>query len=314
MLRINAGEKIPLADILETPSLGLNYVLGGGFWTGRLTTLWGASSGGKTTFALHTIARAQEKGYIPFIIDAEGSITDAWMEKCGIDISKRIYLRKNITEDILNEIIPAFSDTNKKYIFLFDSINTITAESFYKEPDSGKAIAISARSQSYLCTKIINYLNQNNAAIFISQQSTHFSGQNAYVAAKIGHAIRHLSTNIIQISTATGKDDVERNKSLETIEKQRIYWIINKCKQSPSLGTKGYYWFSPAEAAIDWAAEAVDLAVRNGIIEKRGAWYNYDNKQYHGVSSLKEDILLYPEKIKEIMVALEDVELDFSDD
>src|SRR5438132_1215711 len=108
MLRINGGQSMPEHGILPSPSLGLNHVLGGGFWTGRFSLLWGTPSSGKTTMLLHMLAEAQKQGYYPVIVDSEYSVTDEWMDKCGLDKNRRIVLQSTITEEILKEIVPLF--------------------------------------------------------------------------------------------------------------------------------------------------------------------------------------------------------------
>lgn len=71
MLVVKGGEKIPTPEIIPTPSFGLNYILGGGMWSGRYHIVWGNPQAGKSTMCFHAAAEAQKLGYTPVIIDAE---------------------------------------------------------------------------------------------------------------------------------------------------------------------------------------------------------------------------------------------------
>jgi len=288
MLRINRGERMPLHDIIPTPSVGLNHVLGGGLWTGRFSLVWGTPSAGKTTMLLHLLANAQKKGYTAVIVDTEGSITDNWAEKCGIDLTNRILLQSRIAEDILKHIIPMMQEPDSKYIFLIDSINGIASESFYKSDEGGGGIASQARSRRLMYQKMSEYLSVDNAVIMVAQQTMDLSGNHPRLMAKIGNAELHWTTNIVNLFASAAKDSIERAGDSNLIVNREVRWTIEKSKQSPVEGTRGSYWFSPQNADIDIKMELIDLAVINGIIEKRGAWFYIGETKFHGMKNLVE--------------------------
>jgi recombination protein RecA len=308
MLRVKSGQALPIEELIPSPSFGLNHVLGGGFLTGRFHVLWGNPSAGKTTLSLHAMAEAQKMGYTPVIIDAEGSYTDAWAERCGIDIANREYIRSTIVEDVLKEIIPMM-DSDNKYLFLLDSVNALIVEGFYDKADGGKAIGIKARSQGYLFLKMANYLKPNNGVICIAQQSIKFSGQNAYTAINIGNAVDHWATNIVHLFGSSSKDNVVRGGS-ELITERNVSWTIDKSKQRPIQGISGNYWFSPQVAYINTKREAVEIAVSNGLIQKNGpAWFVWDGQKYNGMAKLLDGITAAD--TEKILQQLKDMELVF---
>lgn len=285
MLKIIGGQRVPPSIVIPTPSFGLNLVLGGGIWSNRITTLWGNPQCGKTTFALHTMAEAQELGFVPVIIDAEGSYTDEWAEQCGIDLKTRVYLKSTVVEDILREIVPMMA-SGHKYIFLMDSINGFVFENFNKEADGGQAIGQSARAQKYFTLKVANYIHSDMAMIYIAQQSIGFQGTTAFLQANLSNAVRHWSTNIIKLFASSSKDSMEREKDTELITGQEVTWTIEKSKQNPCTGTKGHYWFHPQDAQINQKEEIINMAVKAGLIKKGGAWYTVGDKQYQGMPKL----------------------------
>lgn len=305
MLIVKGGERLPEPDVIPTPSFGLNYALGGGIWSGRINVIWGNKSAGKSTLTLHMAAIAQEMGYTPVIVDAEKSYSDAWAEKCGVDTENRIVLQANILEDILKYILPLMREKEHKYFFIIDSVNTIVMEQFYKADDSNGAIGIYARSQGVMMQKVANELTVNHCFVLIAQQTITAKGQYFVNAGKFGNAVDHWATNIIRIMAGDASDDNEKDVD-DKILNRKVTWRADKSKQMSIQGMKGDYWFSPQNAFIDQKKEAVHLAVRNGIVEKNGAWFVYNGEKHHGMPKLLE--ALGDEDIDSIMDQLNSVE------
>ncbi len=313
MLLVKGGQKLPKEELIPTPSFGLNHIIGGGLWSGRFHILWGNPQAGKSTLALHTMAEAQKLGYTPVIVDAEGSMTDDWMEFCGIDLEQRIVIRSTVLEDILKVIMPMFRERDKKYIFLIDSLNTIVMEQFYKNDDGTGGIAIYARSQGALIQKVADQLisGVNHCVIFIAQQTIAAKGQHFVTAGKFGKSAEHWATNIIRLNASDASGMVEKDKD-DRITEREVSWGMSKSKQRPVQGTKGSYFFSPETASIDKVREAFHIAVRHDIIKKSGAWFYYKDEKYHGEVKCLEAIT--EEDMADIMEQLQTMDLDFDYD
>lgn len=310
MLIIKGGQSLPESEIIPTPSFGINYVLGGGFWTGRFSLLWGNYSSGKTTFLLHTLANAQKMGYTPVIVDAEGSYTDAWGEKCGIDLDQRIWMKSNIVESILKELKPMMK-SNIKYAILLDSVNAVQSESFF---DDKGGIASGARSRSKLLNTLSEYLHpEKNIILAVAQQTVDLSGSHPRVAAKLGNAEDHLCTNIVRLFGSSAKDKLERVQENSMIINKEVRWTMQKCKQAPVEGIEGHYWFSPQNAYIDNTYEMLDIAVLNDVINAAGAWFKYGDQKFHGFAALRaavEENPIMKENIYKDVLALHNIQLD----
>jgi len=284
--------------------------LGGGLWTGRYHIVWGNPQAGKSTLCFHAAAEAQKLGYTPVIVDAEGSSTDEWMEHCGIDISNRIVIRSTILEDILNVIMPMFREKDSKYFFIFDSINTIVMEQFYKNDDGMGGIGIYARSQGVLIQKVADELisGVNHCVVFIAQQTIAAKGQYFVTQGKYGNAAYHWATNIVRLNAGDASADVDRDSD-ERITSRKVTWRIDKSKQKSIQGTKGDYWFSPESAHIDLKREAFHIAVRHGLINKKGAWFEWNGESYHGAEKLVN--ALSDDDMKLILGQLNELTLSF---
>jgi recombination protein RecA len=290
------GDKMPVHEIIPTPSLGLNKALGGGLNTGATHLFWGTPSVGKTTMCFRIIANAQKMGYRPIIVDSEYSYSDEYARKCGIDTDDIVVVQSTVVEDILKHLIGYLNHPDEKHIFLFDSLSNIIKEEFYDKPDGGKAMGLQARSQGYFLQKLVNHLHkERNIMLFIAHQTIDLSGMYAVTKAKMGNTVHHNMHNIVKLFLSMSQKEMERDDS-SRITSQRATWTIEKTKQLPTIGTTGYYYVLPEKGTIDTDRELIDIAVEANIIQRRGAWYAYSDDKWNGLGAIdlsdeqKEDI------------------------
>lgn len=281
------GHTMPIHDVIPTPSIGLNRALGGGLNTGATHLFWGTPSVGKTTMCFRIIAEAQKLGYRPVIIDSESSYNDAYAAKCGIDIEDVVIIQSTIVEDIMKNLIGYLTDDKEKHIFLFDSLSNIIKEEFYDKPEGGKAMGLQSRSQGYLLQKLVNYLHkERNIMLFVAHQTVDLSGMFAVTKAKMGNTVHHNMHNIVKLFLSMSKSEMEREEN-NMITSQRATWTVEKTKQIPTIGATGYYYVLPQEGRIDQDREIIDIAIEMDIIQRKGAWYSYEESKWNGMGSIE---------------------------
>jgi recombination protein RecA len=89
-LLANARPKLGARSV-STGSLGLDWITGvGGIPRGRITTLDGPDSSGKSTISYHVLANAQAEGGLAAFLDAEHSADPAELLACGVDFADLI--------------------------------------------------------------------------------------------------------------------------------------------------------------------------------------------------------------------------------
>jgi len=291
------GQIMPIHDVIPTPSIGLNRALGGGLNTGATHLFWGTPSVGKTTMCFRIIAEAQKLGYRPVIIDSESSYNDAYAAKCGINIDDVVIIQSTIVEDIMKNLIGYLTDDKEKHIFLFDSLSNIIKEEFYDKPEGGKAMGLQSRSQGYLLQKLVNYLHkERNIMLFVAHQTVDLSGMFAVTKAKMGNTVHHNMHNIVKLFLSMSKGEMEREEN-NMITSQRATWTVEKTKQIPTIGATGYYYVLPQEGRIDQEREIIDIAIEMDIIQRKGAWYNYEESKWNGMGAIE----LTDKQVKEIL-------------
>jgi len=280
------GDQVPQREVIPTPSMGLNRALGGGFYTGATHLLWGTPSAGKTTMAYHVMANAQEMGYRPVVVDSEYSYNDEYAAKCGINTDDIVLMQGTVVEDLIKALIGYLEHPVEKHIFLFDSLSNIIKEEFYAKAEGGKALGLQARSQGYFLQKLVHHLHkERNIMLFIAHQTVDLSGMYAQLKAKMGNSVHHNMHNIVRLFLSYSAKEMERDDS-KMITSQKVVWTIDKTKQVPSIGSSGHYYILPQAGTIDQDRELIDTAVESGLIERRGAWFNFEDKKWNGLGAI----------------------------
>ena len=281
------GDLMPVHEVIETPSVGLNRALGGGLNTGATHLFWGNPSVGKSTICFRILAEAQAKGFRPVIVDSEYSFNEEYAAKCGVNIEDIVVIQSTVVEDILKNLYPYLNHQEEKHIFLFDSLSNIIRQEAYDKPEGSKAIGLLARSQGALLQQLVNYLHkERNIMIFIAHQTMDLSGMYAVTKAKIGNSVFHNMHNIVKLFLSQSSKEMERDDR-NMITSQKVAWTIEKTKQRASIGTKGEYYVLPQEASIDKYREMLDIAIEMGIIERRGAWFFYQEEKWNGMGKIE---------------------------
>ena len=86
VMRLGDETRQPIS-VIPTGSIAADVALGiGGVPRGRVVEIYGPESSGKTTVALHAVAKAQRPGGIAAFIDAEHALDPEYAKQLGVDI------------------------------------------------------------------------------------------------------------------------------------------------------------------------------------------------------------------------------------
>ena len=240
-------------------------------------------------------------GYRPIIVDSEYSYSDEYAKKCGINTEDIVIIQSTVVEDILKNLDSYLNHTDEKHIFLFDSLSNIIKEEFYSKPDGGKALGLQARSQGYFLQKLVNHLHkEKNIMLFVAHQTVDLSGMYAITKAKMGNTVHHNMHNIVKLFLSMSQKEMERDTSSKILS-QKASWTIEKTKQIPTIGTSGYYYVRPQDGNIDMQREIIDIGIELEIIQRRGAWYTYEEEKWNGMANIELDESQSEDIYKKIM-------------
>ena len=292
----------PPAIIPTTPRMDM--MLGGGVPEGSFVIISGKPKLGKSAISLHLAGNAQkiDSPFGPrkvYYFDIEGRIKERDLFKNhNLDISPDRFqlIRSNIDKLLYSE---DFLDIGEKLIrhkpgcvFIFDSFSSMCSKA-RQEGSVGSRFRDDAPMMLSTFTKRINQIIPINKSIVIG--ITHIianqggMGRQQWLEAS-GEKIKYQAD--IKIKGTYFQDWMDG----ETIIGQDVHWECDAAAlRGPGAKATCKLRF---QHGYDEEAELVDLASDFGIIEKKGAWFNYipedgEPQKFHGeakcVAFLKEN-------------------------
>src|SRR5206468_818806 len=155
---------------IPTGSLSLDLALGGvGVPKGRIIEIFGPESSGKTTLALHVVARAQKAGGIAAFIDAEHALDPSWAKKLGVELETLLVSQPGSGEEAMH-ITEMLIRSNAVDVIVIDSVAALVPKKEL-EGDMGDAhVGLQARLMSQAMRKLTGAISKSRTSvIFINQ-------------------------------------------------------------------------------------------------------------------------------------------------
>jgi recombination protein RecA len=286
-------------EAVPTGSLGLDIALGvGGVPRGRVIEIFGPESSGKTTMALHIVAEAQKKGEVAAFVDAEHALDPEYAKRIGVDIKNLLISQPDTGEQALG-IVEALIRSNAVGVIVIDSVAALTPKAEI-EGDMGdshmglqarlmsqalrKITAVSARSKTTIV--FINQIRMKIGIMFGNPETT--TG---------GNALKFYSTVRLDIRR------VETLKEGDNSIGNHVRVKVVKNKVAPPFRQAEFdIMFNEG---ISRTGELVDLGVQAGLLNKTGAWYEYNGQKIaQGREAAKQYLRDNPKIAKEIETAI----------
>ncbi|MCI8981319.1 MAG: recombinase RecA [Hungatella sp.] len=282
-------------ETVPTGSLSLDIALGlGGIPKGRVIEVYGPESSGKTTVALHMVAEVQKRGGIAGFIDAEHALDPVYARNIGVDIDN-LYISQPDNGEQALEITETMVRSGAVDIVIVDSVAALVPKAEIEGEMGDSHMGLQARLMSQALRKLTGIISKYNCSvIFINQ-----------VREKIGVMFGNPETTTGGRALkfyASVRMEVRKGESLKQaggIVGSRAKVKVVKNKISPP--------FKEAEfdimfgKGISKEGDILDLAEKENIIEKSGAWYAYQGKKIgQGRENAKTYLRDNPEVCQEV--------------
>ncbi|MBN1456969.1 MAG: recombinase RecA [Sedimentisphaerales bacterium] len=262
---------LPKINGISTGSISLDIALGGaGIPRGRVCEFFGPESSGKTTLALHVIAEAQKKGGVAAFIDAEHALDTTWAKKLGVDVSGLLVSQPDTGEQAL-DIAEMLVKSNAVDVIVIDSVAALVPAAEMQGEMGASHVGLQARLMSQAMRKMTGVISKSKTSlIFINQ-----------IRMKIGVMFGNPET------TPGGKAlkfyssvrvDIRRISTIKDAAGQaianRVRARVVKNKVAPPFQNAEFDL--TFDKGISREADLLDLGVELEILQKSGAWLNYD--------------------------------------
>ncbi len=273
IMRLGTDAVIPDTPVISTGSLALDIALGiGGVPRGRVVEIFGPEASGKTTLALHIVAEAQKKGGIAGFIDAEHALDVAYARKLGVKTDDLLISQPDTGEQAL-EIAEMLVRSGAIDVVVIDSVAALVPKAELEGEMGDAHMGLQARLMSQALRKLTATISKSNTCvIFINQIRMKigvFMGNPETTTG--GNALKFYSSvrlDIRRVGAIKDGQDVTGSRTRVKVVKNKMAPPFKEVEFDIMYGE-----------GISREGDLLDLAVENGIVEKSGSWFSFNNER-----------------------------------
>lgn len=287
-----AEKKIPA---ISTGSLGLDLALGvGGIPQGRIIEIYGPESSGKTTLTLHIAAECQKAGGTVAFVDAEHALDTVYAGKLGVDVPNTLISQPDSGEQAL-EIADMLVRSGAVNLLIVDSVAALTPKAELEGDMGDSHMGLQARLMSQALRKLTGSISRSNCTvIFINQLrmkiGVMFGNPETTTGGNALKFYASVRMDIRRIGAIKDGEAVVGNRTKIKIVKNKVAPPFREVEFDIMYGE-----------GISQTGDLLDCAANEGIIEKAGAWYSYNNQKVgQGREASKEFLKANPAMMEEI--------------
>jgi recombination protein RecA len=286
-------------EAISSGSLGLDIALGiGGLPRGRVVEIYGPESSGKTTLTLHVVAECQKGGGTAAFVDAEHALDPVYAEKLGVDIDELLVSQPDTGEQAL-EITDMLVRSGSVDIVVVDSVAALTPKAEIEGDMGDSHVGLQARLMSQALRKLTaNIKRSNTLVIFINQIRMKIGVMfGSPETTTGGNALKFYSSvrlDIRRIGAIKKGDEVIGNETRVKVVKNKVAPPFKQTEFQILYGE-----------GISLLGEVIDMGVKEGLINKAGAWYSYNGERIgQGKENVRNYLKEHPEMATEIETLL----------
>jgi len=296
VMRMGDARAVGNVPVISTGSLTLDIALGvGGIPRGRVIEIYGPESSGKTTLTLQAIAEAQRDGGTAAFVDAEHALDPDYAAKLGVNVDELLVSQPDTGEQAL-EIADMLVRSGAVDIVVVDSVAALTPKAEIEGEMGDSHVGLQARLMSQALRKLTaNIKRSNTTVIFINQIRMKIGVMfGSPETTTGGNALKFYSSvrmDIRRIGAIKKGDEVVGNETRVKVVKNKMAPPFRQAEFEILYGQ-----------GISREGELIELGVKQGLIEKSGAWYSYNGDR---IGQGKENVRQYLKDNPEVAATID---------
>jgi recombination protein RecA len=288
---VRLGEATHLqVDFIPTGALSLDVALGvGGIPRGRVTEIYGPESSGKTTLCLHIISQAQRMGGICSFIDMEHALDATYAENIGVNVDD-LYISQPDTGEQALEIAEALVRSGAMDVIVLDSVAALVPRAEIEGEMGDSHVGLQARLMSQALRKLSGAIKQSNTSMIFTNQLREkigimFGNPETTTGGRALKFYASIRLDIRKIEGIKQSGEVVGNRTRTRVTKNKVAAPFKEAEFDIMYG-----------AGISYEGDLLDLSDTLGLIEKRGAFYRYNDELIgQGRENAKQFLHEHPE-------------------
>ena len=297
LMKLGTAANAAGIDVIPSGSILLDEALGiGGYPRGRIIEIYGPESSGKTTIALHAIAEAQKLGGIAAFIDAEHALDPVYAKNLGVNIDELWVSQPDTGEQAL-EIAESLVRSGAVDIIVVDSVAALTPQAEIEGDMGDSHMGLQARLMSQALRKLTETIDNSDCILVFINQIRMMIGVmfgNPETTTG-GNALKFYSSVRLEVRKVEtfdkGSDEAVGNKVRVKVVKNKVAPPFRKVEMDIIFG-KG----------ISYMGSLLDSAVKHELVDKRGAWFAYNEEK---IGQGRDNAIAFLEQHPDIAAKLE---------
>jgi recombination protein RecA len=259
-------------EVIPSGSLGIDICLGvGGIPRGRITEIYGPESSGKTTVCLSVIAEAQKRGGLAAFIDMEHALDPAYAERLGVNVDT-LYVSQPDTGEQALEITEALVRSGALDVIVLDSVAALVPRAEIEGEMGDSFVGLQARLMSQALRKLAGAIKSSHSTVMFTNQLREKIGVmfGSPETTAGGRALKFYASVRLDIRRIQGikkGEDTIGNRTKVRVTKNKVAAPFKECEFDIMFFEHG----------ISKEGEIIDLGIELGVIEKRGAFFRYND-------------------------------------
>ena len=263
------ADRMAKIEGIPTGSLSLDIALGGqGLPKGRVIEIFGPESSGKTTLALHAVARSQKAGGIAAFIDAEHALDPSWAKKLGVQLDTLLVSQPGSGEEAM-QITEMLIKSNAVDIIVIDSVAALVPQKELDGEMGDTHVGLQARLMSQAMSKLTGAISKSKTCVIFINQIREKIGVmfGSPETTPGGRALKFYCSCRIDVRR------IGQIKDGEDVVGQRVKAKVVKNKVAPPFRVAEFDMMH--SNGISYEGDVLDLAMAQKIVVRTGAWFRY---------------------------------------